>query len=42
MFQFTRPAWGATKAAVLDVPNGQFQFTRPAWGATPADERSAM
>jgi len=34
VFQFTRPAWGATEISVTLEPNGQFQFTRPAWGAT--------
>jgi len=34
LFQFTRPAWGATRIKDgLHVP-GKFQFTRPAWGAT--------
>jgi len=35
MFQFTRPAWGATVFR-RDRPAGkrEFQFTRPAWGAT--------
>ena len=35
MFQFTRPAWGAT-ADLAGNPRQclEFQFTRPAWGAT--------
>jgi len=33
-FQFTRPAWGATRSGSPEHPALQFQFTRPAWGAT--------
>ena len=34
MFQFTRPAWGATNPALMRPKILMFQFTRPAWGAT--------
>ena len=34
VFQFTRPAWGATRIFVSFPPHVWFQFTRPAWGAT--------
>jgi len=34
MFQFTRPAWGATLQERLPQLSQLFQFTRPAWGAT--------
>jgi len=34
VFQFTRPAWGATECIVGLPGGGKFQFTRPAWGAT--------
>jgi len=33
-FQFTRPAWGATRVTVSPRRQVKFQFTRPAWGAT--------
>ncbi len=33
-FQFTRPAWGATKNILRRSIMAGFQFTRPAWGAT--------
>jgi len=35
VFQFTRPAWGATARALCERMREPFQFTRPAWGATP-------
>jgi len=34
VFQFTRPAWGATTADGIGALTNEFQFTRPAWGAT--------
>ena len=34
MFQFTRPAWGATFRGKEMSKYIMFQFTRPAWGAT--------
>jgi len=34
VFQFTRPAWGATPDAETLRARLEFQFTRPAWGAT--------
>ena len=34
VFQFTRPAWGATRCRLDLLSFGLFQFTRPAWGAT--------
>jgi len=34
VFQFTRPAWGATIPPYDFASSGAFQFTRPAWGAT--------
>ena len=33
-FQFTRPAWGATRSSSGRSTRKRFQFTRPAWGAT--------
>ena len=35
LFQFTRPAWGATRFLYGHGNGWEFQFTRPAWGATP-------
>jgi len=41
MFQFTRPAWGATHLMLSRSSRGTvFQFTRPAWGATPSAVRA--
>ena len=34
VFQFTRPAWGATRSRWKPESWSRFQFTRPAWGAT--------
>ena len=34
VFQFTRPAWGATHSPLSSLTLPSFQFTRPAWGAT--------
>ena len=34
LFQFTRPAWGATRRSCTRRSRAWFQFTRPAWGAT--------
>jgi len=41
-FQFTRPAWGATRRNEAVKTRNLFQFTRPAWGAThaPLDQDS--
>jgi len=41
-FQFTRPAWGATRQGRRAVADDRFQFTRPAWGATSASERASQ
>ena len=41
VFQFTRPAWGATIWPEYERFIQQFQFTRPAWGATRRPRASA-
>jgi len=42
MFQFTRPAWGATPSMFPSIANATFQFTRPAWGATDRSQRAIL